>query len=325
MSFLLKVSLAVLFSLVGSAWAQLSPEQQAAKEKGLILYQQSDWYDSQPLLKVAAEAGDGEAQYFLAETLRLSNRYITAEAQKWYEAAAEQGEVYAMLRLVRKSNDLCVAMNNCPPDQKSPGEWHELADKTALARAEKGDLVAMRELYNAISKLEWLEKAAEGGEAEAQFWLAVEYRQGKGTFWLPGNREEAVEKWFKASAESGYAPGMMSYVDILGKRGDMAGVRHWIEKAAEAGYIDAVGSYAAYSAHTPDEVGYPLDLVKGYGLMLLLSELDGGGGMQIYTEEKLPEIARKMSPAQIEQAKVFAEEWRKTHPPLSFFVNKYGF
>jgi hypothetical protein len=36
-------------------------------------------------------------------------------------------------------------------------------------------------------------------------------------------------------------------------------------------------------------------------------------------------MARLMTPAQIEQAKVFAEEWQRTHPPLSYFVNKYGF
>ena len=325
MNFLIKVALVALLLVANSTWAQLTPEQQAAKEKGLMFYQQHKGISAIPLLRSAAEAGDSEAQYFLAETLRLNAMHITAESQKWYEAAAEQGEVYAMLRLGNKGNDLCVVMSSCSPDHKKPVEWLIMARDTATARAAKGDAEAMKQLEHITGEFEWLEKSAAAGFGEGQYWLAIAYRQDEGWFFWPGSREEAVEKWFKASAESGYPPGMMSYVDIRGKRGDMASVRHWIEKAAEAGYIDAVGSYAAYSAHTPDEVGYPLDLVKGYGLMLLLSELDGGGGMQIYTEEKLPEIARKMSPAQIDQAKVFAEKWRKTHPPLSFFVNKYGF
>lgn len=318
-------ALVLLFTLTGSAWAQLTSEQQAAKDKGLMFYQQHKGISAVPLLRTAAEAGDSEAQYFLAETLRLNAMYITVEAQKWYEAAAEQGEVYAMLRLSGKGDDLCVAMGNCPSDRKEPYDWLMLARETAGAKAAQGDAEAMMQMNFATAKLEWLEKSAEAGFGEGQYWLAVAYRQDEGWFLWPGSREEAVEKWFKASAESGYPSAMMTYAEILWKRGDLEAVRHWIKKAAEAGYVDAVGSYAAYSAHAPDEVGYPLDLVKGYGLMLLLSELDGGGGMQVYTEEKLPEIARKMSPTQIEQAKVFAEEWRKTHPPLSFFVNKYGF
>jgi hypothetical protein len=290
-----------------------------------MFYQQYKRSSAIPELQIAAEAGDREAQYFLAEALRLDAMHITAEAQKWYEAAAAQGEVYAMLRLGNKGNDLCVVMSSCPPDHKKPVEWLIMARDTANARAGQGDGEAMRQLELITGEFEWLEKSAAAGFGEGQHWLAIAYRQDEGWFFWPGSRDEAVEKWFKASAESGYAPGMMAYVDILGRRGDMEGVKHLIERAAEAGYIDAVASYAAYSAHTPDEVGYPLDLVKGYGLMLLLSELDGGGGMQVYTADKLPEIAAKMAPAQIEQAKAFAEEWQKTHPPLSYFVNKYGF
>lgn len=326
MNFLLKVTLALLFSLAGSAWAQLTPEQQAAKEKGLTLYQQSDWYDSQPLLRIAAEAGDGEAQYFLAETLRLSNRYITEEAQKWYEAAAEQGEVYAMLRLSSKDDDLCVAMGNCPSDRKEPYDWLMLARETASARAAQGDAEAMKQMNNATADLKWLEKAAEAGHGEAQWLLANRYKEGRGTFWLPGSREDAVEKWFKASAESGYPPGMMTYAEILYKRNDLETVRYWIKKAAEQGHLEAAYSYGAYMAHYPDDkVGYPLDLVKGYALVSLVAELDGGGASPEYARDDLVGIAKRMSTAQIEQAKAFADEWQRTHPPLSYFVNKYGF
>jgi hypothetical protein len=60
----------------------LTHEQQAAKDKGLVLYNQSDWYDSQPLLRIAAEAGDRTAQYYLGEAIRLSSWYTTAEARK---------------------------------------------------------------------------------------------------------------------------------------------------------------------------------------------------------------------------------------------------
>ena len=42
-------------------------------------------------------------------------------------------------------------------------------------------------------------------------------------------------------------------------------------------------------------------------------------------EDKLTKIAAKMTPEQIEEAKAFAQEWKASHPPLSFFPDKLGF
>ena len=75
---------------------QLTPEQQIAKERGMTLYNQYKAISAEPYLKIAAEAGDRESQYFLGEALRLNNRYMTTEAQKWYIAAAEQGDPIAL-------------------------------------------------------------------------------------------------------------------------------------------------------------------------------------------------------------------------------------
>ena len=325
MNFLLKVTLAVLFSLTGSAWAQLTPEQQAAKDKGLMFYQQHKGISAIPPLRIAAEAGDSEAQYFLAETLRLNAMHITAEAQKWYEAAAEQGEVYAMLRLGNKGHDLCVTMGSCPQDQKQPVEWLIMARDTATPRAAQGDGEAMRQLELITGKFEWLEKSAEAGFGEAQHFLAVLYRQGEGFFLWPGSREEAVDKWFKASAESGYPPGMMSHVARLYEHGDYQGYFDWNKRAAETGFIHGVYGYALNLLDRDGLFKIKPDPVKSYGLMSLLAALDGGGGTPLNAQEELAEMARLMTPAQIEQAKVFAEEWQRTHPPLSYFVNKYGF
>ena len=36
-------------------------------------------------------------------------------------------------------------------------------------------------------------------------------------------------------------------------------------------------------------------------------------------------MVRQMTPEQIEQAKTFAQEWKATHPPLSYFPEKLGF
>ncbi|SEB42481.1 hypothetical protein SAMN05216178_0177 [Pseudomonas saponiphila] len=258
-----------------SAMAQLTAPQQAARDKGLVLYQQSDWYDSQPLLQVAAAAGDRTAQYYLAEAIRLSSSYTTVEARKWYEAAAEQGDLYAMLRL-SSSSDLCHQMGTCTG--KAGSEWRKTALKLAHERAERGDTEAMIVLYIAKQGLGWLEKAAEGGDSYAQKVLAGRYQDGAGWFVIPGNRHKAVKKWFKASAEGGYPLGMAMYANYLFENnGNKAEVGYWLKRSAEGGYISAVSTYGSNLAHTPNDLDYPPDLIKGYGLTYLISRFEGGG------------------------------------------------
>ncbi|WP_241077654.1 tetratricopeptide repeat protein [Phytopseudomonas seleniipraecipitans] len=255
----------------------------------------------------------------------MNNRFMTNDAQKWYIAAAEQGDYYAMFRLSDTDTDLCTAMNNCPPGTKSDEGWTRLLWETAEPLAEKGDGEAMMIMYNSTGDLKWLERSANAGYARAQWFLANQYLEGEGFFFPPWNRSKKTEELLKRSAEGGYAKAMGQYMGVLRERGDLKGARYWLEPAAGQGSQAAVGSYGAYLAHTPDQLGYPLDLVKGYGLVSLLLELDGGGGVEEYVADKLELIAAKMTPEQIEEAKAFAKEWKASHPPLSFFPDKLGF
>jgi hypothetical protein len=302
--------------------ANLTTEEQVAKSKGILLFNQHK--NSVVALRVAAEAGDAEAQFYLAEELHKEKQLMTTEAQKWYEASAAQGDYYSMFRLATAKGDLCATANKCPTGIRSPADWLVLLIKSAEPRAMNGDAEAMAIMYNAKADLTWLEKSAEAGYAPAQWLLANRYSEGEGSFLLPWNRKSAEEKWLKASSEGGYPKAMIEYISILYERGDMEGVRHWLELAAKTGYQDAVSSYGAYLAHTPDKVGYPVDLIKGYALISLLKELDGGGNVQVYVEGKLPLIAEKMTPEQIKEADNFAKEWKATHPPLSFYPEKLG-
>lgn len=306
-----------------AAAAQLTPEQHAAKERGIMLYNQ--YKTAIPELRIAAEAGDREAQYYLAEELRQSNQYITKEAYKWYVAAAEQGDYYAMYRLSGTGKDLCTTMKNCPADSRTAGEWLLLGRKTASALAAKGDSEAMYVMYYLTGDYDWMEKAAEAGSPIAQYDLARFYRDGRIFFFPPWDRSERIEELIKKSAEGGFVNGMGAYFGILQEKGDLAAARALLVKIAETGDEGAIRSYGAYLAHTPNTLDFPLDLVKGYGLIFLLLELDGGGGAKEYAEDILPEISAKMTPEQIEQAKAFAKKWKATHPPLSYFPEKLGF
>ncbi|CEA01775.1 hypothetical protein BN1049_00532 [Pseudomonas saudimassiliensis] len=298
---------------------ELTPAQQTAKERGIALFNQFRVGGS--YLLIAAEAGDADAQYYLGEEIRTLNRFITRESQKWLEAAANQGHIYAMIRLGRSGNDLCAVMGNCPSGSKSPGDWLRHAYRVALPLAEQGDPEAMFLMYKITLDTDWRAKAAEAGHAFAQYGEAISIKQGRG-FYLFGNRKKAVEKWFKASAEGGYPLSMQYYQEILAERDDWEGVRYWQQKAAETGHAESIYTLGAYLSHEPEGAGHELDLVKGYGLISLLLDLDGGGGMLTTAKETLPLVAAKMTPEQIEQALAFAEEWKATHPPVSYFPDK---
>ncbi|MEB0079015.1 sel1 repeat family protein [Pseudomonas sp. CCI3.2] len=317
----------LLLLLSNCAWAQLTTEQEDARSQGLFFLNMISSEKASPFLEISAGAGDTESQYYLAEILRRNNKFITPKAQALYEAAAEKGDIYSMMRMANKKDDLCHIMENCPPDIKTPQQWSETARALAKERAAQGDGEAMQQLFLMTTHLDWLIKAAEAGFPEAQEFLGSLYKEGVGTFLIPGNREKEIEKWYKASAEGGYPPGMNSYADLLHKRGDRQGYGYWIERSAKAGHFGAMSGYAAWTAHMPDEVGYPLDLVKAYGLTLLMAEADPGRGPSSpgYGGEVLPEVAAKMTPEQIEAGKAYAKEWAKTHPPLSRFPPKFGF
>ena len=302
---------------------QLTPDQINAKEKGIELYNQHK--DPEQELRIAAQAGDKEAQYYLAEDLRRTSRYMTAEAYSWYTAAAEQGDLYAMRRLSSMEDDLCIAMGNCPKGKKSAEDWHQQLLSTATPLAESGNNEAMYLLYKATDEIEWLEKSAATGNAHAQFWLALRYTEGKKFFLFPWERHEAIDDLFRKSAEGGDPKGISEHYGSLLKEKKIEPARYWLKKGAETGYTVPFFEYAYFLSDPNNPLNLPVDLVASYGLMSLLLELDGGGDMLPLAKDELPRIAAQMTPEQIKQAEAFAKEWKATHPPLSYFPEKLGF
>ncbi|VXC97261.1 conserved exported hypothetical protein [Pseudomonas sp. 8Z] len=307
------------FLFAGGVNADLSPAVQEAKSKGLVLYQQRKQISATPYLKIAAEAGDREAQYYLGEALRHAKFFMSSEAQRWYEAAAEQGDLHAMLRLASK-RDLCGTLEACSQDQDY---WRQRAYKEGLERAEKGDLQAMSQMYAVTGDPDWLKKAAEAGSLVGQYQLANYYKNGNDWFFLPGAREREVEKWYGAAAENGHALAMMECFGMSATRGDFENARKWLVKAAEKGEVDAVSTYGANLVHMPDQMGFPLDKVRGYAFLSLVAEIRHEG--DDFERGLLKAIEPTMSADQISKAKAYAEEWKKTHPAISYFDPRFGF
>ncbi|KII34111.1 hypothetical protein RY26_16600 [Pseudomonas fluorescens] len=289
---------------------------------GIAIYNQLKFDAAFPSLEKEAQSGNVESQYYLGEALRKRNRYMTPEAQHWYETAAMNGSIYAMIQLGRAKNDLCAIMENCPPSKKTQAEWFVEAKKITLPKANDGDPESLYLMYEITLDHKWLEKSANAGYPLAQYWMAVSERQGEGYFFIPGGRDASVRRWLLLSSEGGNPKAMMEYLETLYVKGEMESTRHWLEVAAATGEQSALSNYGAYISHTPDKVGYPLDLVKGYAIFSLLKELGDSGGVQDYVDHKIEKIAEKMTPEQIKQSKIVAQEWKATHPPISFFPEK---
>jgi len=303
--------------------AVLNADQVSAKSEGLYLYNLNRHTDAAPFLKVAAEAGDRESQYLLGEVLRQQTTFLDDLSQTWFELAAHQNDVYAMMRLFKVDDALCKPLNKCYPESNEFQGWRVAAKRVAESRAAKGDGEAMYQLFLMSGEYDWLIKSAEAGFGQGQYWLSVEYRQGWDVFVVPGRRIKTADKWLLAAANSEYGPAMDELRSILAERGDVRGDVYWTERAAKAGSLSAMINYAAWVADTSDYFRFPLDFVKAYGLTLIIVQAELPSSVSYY-ERELKKLRKKMTPDQVEAAVYFAEYWKKTYAPLSEFPVKYG-
>lgn len=311
--------LLLLFS-VYSFGATLTTEQQKAKEEGLAWFMIRHKLKAIPLLEPAAKAGDSEAQYYLAESLRLRGQ---STAYYWYEQAAKQGDIYAMIRL-SNSVDYCDVDKTCT---KTPDEWKAEAKKQASIRTKQGDAEAMALMYYITGDLTWLEKSAEAGNAYFQYFLAMLYGEGKGRFSTDKERDQVIDKWMAESARNGYVPAMYNYGYYLAKQGKIKEGQKWILKAVNAGDVGSISGYAFMISDDEKNKNsifqFPLDKIKGYAFNKIIADSKVSSANTAEFFVKI--LAEKMTPEEIEQAKAFAEEWKKTHPPLSEFIPKMWF
>jgi TPR repeat protein len=303
--------------------AQAVTEAEAAKKSlGLILFNQ--YKPAELELRAAAEAGDSEAQFYLAEEVRQKNQYITPEAKKWLEAASSQGDFYALLILARSDNDLCAIMNNCSHGSQASEYWTPKLMQLASESADKGNAEALYIMYELTAERDWLQKSALAGNSTAQYRMAIGDRQGEG-FLLPWKRQNSVEKWFLLSAKGGNPKAMMQLFGIYREKGDLEQARYWVEKAASISYEAGIYNLGYFLALDPSALGFKENKIKGYALISLLKELDGGGTAQTDVAETLPLISEKMTTAEINEARKYATKWKASHSPLSFFPEKIGF
>ncbi|RLK46781.1 hypothetical protein DFR31_2487 [Alkalispirillum mobile] len=304
----------------------LGAEEQQAKEEGMRLYGIRWRSVAISHLEKAAEAGDVESMYYLGEIHRFMDRGMSREAIDWYHSAAQGGDPHAMLRL--EWGMICELADICPEDHDS---WVDMALEQELPRAEKGDPEAMSTLFDVYNMLgdprtalDWLERAAEAGNPEAQDWLGTITQNRSGE--LPPKLEDvkAAEPWFRKAAEQGYAPAMYNLSLALRKQERHDEDWEWTQQSSQHGHISgrlAVGW--CYLDHTwadfcPDDIE---DRIKGWAILHAVykeTRNETAEGILGRHQDLLTE-------AEIAEAEKLAEDWLNRDPPLSYFPPKYGF
>lgn len=320
-----------------NSWA-LPADIQAAKDEGMRRYGLGISAETIPYLEPAAQAGDAEAMYYLAEVHRLRNMGLTTEAMEWYLQAAEHGDPYAMLRLFQ--GGACIAGDRCPEGSEG---WREQALAITLPKAEDGDPEAMLAMYYIYSNLDsprvtwfynllgiptraskWLKRAAEAGLAEAQTTWGRHIMGRQGWYFTESRRLEAAESWLRRAAEHGYVPAMDKLGQVLREQENYSEAMRWYIAASEQGHIDGrmwlAGCYIDPDEH-PVCKDIEQDRVKGWAIYYAINQEANSS-----TSERSLRLRRDLLSAdERREGGELAEEWLNKEPPLSNFPRRFGY
>ncbi|GAA0565834.1 tetratricopeptide repeat protein [Halomonas salifodinae] len=324
--FIRPILLMGLLSLASSGWA-LEPEVQAAKNEGMRLYNIGHSTAAMPYLRQAAEAGDVEAMYYMGEAERRQQMMgLTRAAMEWYLQAAAEGDAYSMLQLFR--GGACTAGDRCPEGFE---DWHHAALAITQPQAEAGDPDAMLAMYH-IQRMfeasrragEWLERAAEAGQPEAQTLLGRQILNGRGWYLTNSRRLGAAEEWFRQAAEQGYVPAISEVADVLISQERYEEAWEWMQVASQAGHMDrrfGVGWCYLDPARRERCQGGE-DKIKGWAILHAMA-------MEASNQSAISNMRRNrdiLTDEEIVEAEALAErEWIGREPPLSNFPPRFGY
>jgi TPR repeat protein len=200
-------------------------------------------------LKKAAEEGDVQAQYDLAERYDSGNgiEYNSQKAVEWWKKAAENGHQEAKYTLGRSYQ---YGWNGIKKDPKRAFEIYkelaELGNKKGQYRLGKCYQKHIGCEKNYELAVKWYRQSAEQGYKVAQFRLAMCYSHGIG---VEKNNEESVY-WFREAALQGY-PWAQCNLAIAYERGrgvkrNMDEAIYWYQEGAKGGSTWAQNTIGCY-------------------------------------------------------------------------------
>lgn len=169
-----------------------------------------------------------------------------------------------------------AAIPEAPAERQAEASSAAPAPKRSLAvlkaAADAGDVTAIRDVglkyllgdevdASDIEAVRWLIRAAYRNEAEAQYWLATLYAQGRG---VPKDAFQAIH-WYEAAAKQGYVRAMhnlaVAHYEGWDREKNLPEAVKWFQEASEHGNTDSAFNLAVlYELGT----GVPQDTVKAF-------------------------------------------------------------
>lgn len=221
----------------------------------------------------------------------------------------------------------CTAGDRCPDGHEN---WHHAALAVAQPKAESGDpdaMLQMSDIYRMFDQPrragDWLERAAEAGQPEAQTILGNQIFDGRGWYLTNGRRLSAAEAWFRKAAEQGHVPGMEGLARVYRNKEEFEQGWQWmIESSLRGSYQNRLGVGWCYLDPSYDQRCHTgKDVVKGWAVLYSLSkEFKGVNARDImsWNQDGLTESQRQ-------EAEALAEaEWIAREPALSNFP-RFGY
>ena len=218
--------------------------------------------------RIAAAAGFSFGIHNLAESLRTGSGVTEdmAEARRLFLEAAKLGNASSM-----HSYATALALGDGGPvDKEQAVFWYGRAiDHESEGTADwMAKLVADGKLPRPDYKRSFKARmaAAQAGDAEAQYQLAMMYFRGQGTKVDP----KEMQRWFLAAAEQGHPLAQLRmgniYKDGFYQTRDLPRANEWFRKASlqENGFAQAILGVGYLGG-----LGVPKDEVKGYALLVI--------------------------------------------------------
>lgn len=214
-----------------------------------------------------------------------------AEAQYWL------GRIYGQGTLL-------------PKDLQKSARWYQKSAEQDYAPAEYVVCLEHANRDSAESE-KCMKRAAEKGVPEAQFWLAVAHQQ---VVCLGIREDHEAVKWFKQAAEHDNPDAQVElgrhYEDGQGVEQNYTLAAQWYRRAAE--HVPDLGGAGQARNNLGNlykaGLGVPKDYVQAY-MWFSLAGVD----------QNIADVQRKMTPAQILQARQLVDDWKKEHPDPAIY------
>ena len=318
---LVATALSVFFSCLMITQTYATETAEELYQKGVLLSEQ--WQPAaDEYIKKAADLGNAKAMCLWAEMNKPSMFVHTEESIRYYEKAKNAGALCGY-RALMSSNDVDEAIRGKTPS-KLVNEFISVAEKKA-ASGDSDALVSLASFYELGSdkEMEYLKKAATLNNALAMRNISNLISGGHdGWYLIPGSRKRAVREWMEKSAEAGNPMAMTDLArDYFYE--DKKKSEEWFNRAIDKGFSGAMSmlSTAYCGCYDVGGLKFETNHKKAYMLAYSVKTVFGEGGLDRDTvDDVLLKLDKKMTLAEIKEAKLEATEWLKTHQVRNYTV-----